>query len=268
MVHHVTPKIKSKTGEKIKPKLVLVGAGPGDPDLITMKGIQAIGKADAILYDALVNQQLLQYAKPSAKKIYVGKRKGQHSVTQEQINHLIVELAFTHGMVVRLKGGDPFVFGRGYEEIAYARTFNIQTEIIPGISSSTGVPASVGIPLTHRGMSESFWVLTGTSVTGKLARDIKLAVQSKATVLILMGIHKLHEIIEIYQEFGKTNLPVAIIQNGTLPEERIVTGTISTIEKSVKEKQIESPAIIMIGETVTFHPEFESANRYEKILSY
>ena len=174
------------SNNKIQPKLTLVGAGPGDPDLITVKAIQALGKADIILYDALVNKEILQYVAAGVKKIFVGKRSGKHSLKQEQINNLIVDLAFTYGNVVRLKGGDPFVFGRGYEEIEYADSFNIETEVIPGISSSVGVPGLAGIPVTHRGLSESFWVITGTTRTGELSRDIKLASQSTATVVILM----------------------------------------------------------------------------------
>lgn len=254
------------TTKKIHPKLTLVGAGPGDPDLITAKAINALGKADVVLYDALVNPLLLNYARPHIMKIFVGKQSGQHSLKQEQINNLIVDLAFSYGHVVRLKGGDPFVFGRGYEEIEYAQSFNIETEVIPGVSSSIGVPAKAGIPVTHRGISESFWVITGTTRTGELSRDIELAAKSTATVIILMGVNKLHNIVEVYQSHGKANLPVALIQNGTLPEEKIAVGTISTIEKIVKEKKIGTPAVIVIGEVVKLHPEFIQNEITEKYL--
>ncbi len=252
--------------QKIQPKLTLAGAGPGDPDLITAKAINALAKADVVLYDALVNPVLLNYTSPNVKKIFVGKRNGQHSLKQEQINNLIVDLAFTYGRVVRLKGGDPFVFGRGYEEIEYAESFNIETEVIPGISSSVGVPARAGIPVTHRGASESFWVITGTTKSGELSKDIALASQSTATVVILMGVNKLHEIVEVYKANGKQNLPIALIQNGTLPEEKIAVGTISTIEKIVREKQIGSPAVIVIGEVVKLHPEFIAEEIFEKYI--
>lgn len=255
-----------KTQNKIQPKLTLVGAGPGDPDLITVKAIQALGKADIILYDALVNKKLLQYASPDVKKIFVGKRSGQHSLKQEQINNLIVDFAFTYGNVVRLKGGDPFVFGRGFEEIEFAQSFNIETEVIPGISSSIGVVGFSGIPVTHRGVSESFWVITGTTRTGELSRDIQLASQSTATVVILMGVHKLHDIVEVYKSSGKENLPVAIIQNGTLPNEQIALGTISTIEEAARQKNIGSPAVIVAGEVVKLHPEFLAEEVIEKYL--
>lgn len=254
------------SNKKIQPKLTLAGAGPGDPELITAKAIRALGKADVILYDALVNPGLLKYASPNVKKIFVGKRNKQHSLKQDQINNLIVELAFSYGHVVRLKGGDPFVFGRGYEEIEYAQSFNIPTEVIPGISSAVGVPAIAGIPVTHRGLSESFWVITGTTRTGELSRNIKLAAQSTATVVILMGVHKLHKIIDVYKTAGKKDLPIAIIQNGTLQDEKIVVGTIATIEKISKEKHIGSPGLIVVGEVVKLHPEFISDEVIGKYL--
>jgi uroporphyrin-III C-methyltransferase len=252
---------------KIQPKLTLVGAGPGDPDLITVKAVQALGKADIILYDALVNKKILQYAAASVKKIFVGKRSGKHSLKQEQINNLIVDLAFTYGNVVRLKGGDPFVFGRGYEEIEYADSFNIETEVIPGISSSVGVPGLAGIPVTHRGLSESFWVITGTTRTGELSKDIKLASQSNATVVILMGVNKLHEIVQVYKDQGKGNIPIALIQNGTLPDERIAIGIINNIGDIVQDRHIGSPAVIVVGEVVRLHPEFVVNDVIEKHFS-
>ena len=252
---------------KIQPKLTLVGAGPGDPDLLTVKAVLALGKADIILYDALVNTKILQYAPPGVEKVFVGKRKGQHSLQQEEINQLIVDLAATYGNVVRLKGGDPFVFGRGYEEIEHARSFNIETEVIPGISSSIGVPALAGIPVTHRGLSESFWVITGTTRTGQLSHDIKLAAKSTATVVILMGVSKLHEIVEVYRSEGKEDLPVALIQNGSLPEERTAIGTVNTIEEIVTNKRIGSPAVIVAGEVVRLPPEFITEEVLEKYLS-
>ncbi|HET7818714.1 MAG TPA: uroporphyrinogen-III C-methyltransferase [Bacteroidia bacterium] len=242
--------------KKIQPKLTLAGAGPGDPDLITAKAIQAIGKADVILYDSLINPILLNYAPAGVKKIFVGKRNDQPSFKQEHINDLIVDLAFIYGHVVRLKGGDPFVFGRGYEEIEHARLFNIETEVIPGISSSTGVLALNGIPVTHRGLSESFWVVTGTTRTGELSNDIRLAAKSTATVVILMGIKKLHEIIEVYKSAGKSKIPIAIIQNGTLPNEKTIIGTIDTIAEIAQLNNIQSPAIIVVGEVVRLHYRF------------
>lgn len=231
------------------PKLTVVGAGPGDVELITLKAIKALETANVVLYDALVNEELLLYA-TKAECIFVGKRLGCHAYSQDQINDLIVAQAQRFGHVVRLKGGDPFVFGRGSEEIAFAQQFGIETAIVPGISSALGVPASNGISLTQRGISESFWVITGTTSDHKLSKDVTLASQSSATVVILMGMHKLNEIISIYQNNRTDNLPVAIIQNETKVNEIKVLGVINSIKGLVKEHQLSSPAIIIIGEVV------------------
>ena len=238
------------------PQLTLVGAGPGDVDLITVKGVEAIGSADVILYDALVNPELLKYAPIGTLKIFVGKRNNNHAYTQEQINALIIDLAFTHGHVVRLKGGDSFVFGRGYEELAHARLFNIETAVIPGISSSIAVPELQGIPVTNRGTSESFWVITGTKSNGQLSEDIKLAAKSTAAVVILMGLSKLKEIADVFIKEGKSDMAIALIQNGSLPSENIALGTIETIVEIAKEEKIGAPAIIVIGDVVILHEAF------------
>lgn len=246
-----------KNLKKIQPKLTLIGAGPGDPELITVKGITALAKAQAVLYDALVNPALLEFSPPDIPKIFVGKRKGEHSFTQNEINKLIVDLALTHGNAVRLKGGDSFVFGRGYEEIEYAEKNNILTEYIPGISSSISVPGLQGIPVTNRGTSESFWVITGTTSTGELSKDVGVAAQTTATVVILMGLSKLNEIVSLYKLNNKQDAAVAIIQNGSLPEEKIILGTIDTIEKIATEEKIGAPAIIVVGDVVKLHPDFQ-----------
>ncbi|WP_266365508.1 uroporphyrinogen-III C-methyltransferase [Tellurirhabdus rosea] len=229
-------------------KLTLVGAGPGDPDLITVKGIKALAQADVVMYDALVHPDLLEHCRPDALKVYVGKRRGAYSCVQEEINPLIVHYAQNYGHVVRLKGGDSFVFGRGYEELDYARQHGIDVDVVPGLSSSYAVPAAAGVPLTTRGLSESFWVVTGTTKDGAFSRDLHLAAQSTATVVILMGMHKLGQIAALFAEYGKSETPVAIVQNGTLPEQRSVFGTVSTIEEVVRESAIDNPAIIVIGE--------------------
>ena len=232
-----------------KARLTLVGAGPGDPELITVKGIKALRMADVVLYDALVSEELLEYAS-RAEKIFVGKRRGIHRFSQEEINALIVSKALESGHVVRLKGGDPFVFGRGSEEIDYTQSFGIPTDVIPGISSSLAVPSSMGIPLTKRGISESFWVITGCNTDRRLSEDIKVAAGSSATIVILMGMGKLGEIIKTFQDLGKGGIPAAVIQNGTLPEQCYGTGTIDTIQQEVREKKLSSPAVIVVGEVV------------------
>lgn len=239
-------------------KLTVVGAGPGDPELITLKAINAIKDANVILYDALINEVLLDYASPKTERIFVGKRKGCYAYQQNQINDLIVARAKSHGHVVRLKGGDPFIFGRGAEELDYAKQFGIETYMVPGISSALAVPAYQGIPLTKRGSSESFWVITGTTKSHQLSNDVKLAAKSTATVVILMGMGKLQEIVKVFSDEGKQNLPVAIIQNGTTKDEKFGVGTMETICNVVKERQLSSPAIIVIGEVVNQRSKLDS----------
>lgn len=241
----------------IKPKVTLVGAGPGDPELISLKGIKAIKSADVILYDALVDESLLDYASETCTKIYVGKRAEQLSTSQDQINQLLVDYALTHGHVVRLKGGDPFVFGRGGEELDFVNQYDIETAVVPGISSSVGLTGLQKIPLTYRGISESFWVITGSTTSGKLSDDLYAAVQTNATVVVLMGFGKLNEIVDLYKQHGKENLPIALIQNGSLPNEKIIIGTIADILDETQEKRIGVPAIIILGEVVSKHPNFK-----------
>ncbi len=238
-------------------KLTLVGAGPGDLELITVKGLNALRSAKVVLYDALVNPELLREAPQASLRIYVGKRKDKHALPQDSINKLIVEYALTIGNVVRLKGGDSFVFGRGYEEIAYARSFGIETEVVPGISSSISVPALQKIPVTSRGYSESFWVITGSNGKRELSNDLRTAAQTNATVVVLMGVSQLPAIIDIYKEAGKGDLPAAIIQNGSLPNEKYVVGTIAGIEELAQLNQIGAPAIIIIGKVVALHQDYK-----------
>ena len=237
------------------PKISLVGAGPGDPELITVKGLKVLQSADVVLYDALSNPALLAEASENALKIYVGKRANWHRYSQAEINLMLVQYAYAYGHVVRLKGGDPFIFGRGHEELEYIDAFGIQTEIIPGISSCYAVPELQQVPLTKRGISESFWVITGTTSSGALSNDIALAAQSTATVVILMGMKKLPQIVQLFQEQGKGETPVLVIQNGSLPNERKALGTINTIVEEVQKEGLATPAIIVIGSVVDLHPE-------------
>jgi len=235
----------------MKHLLSLVGGGPGDPELITLKAVSCLSMADVILYDALVNEQLLSYAKTSAITQFVGKRYGCHALSQQEINHLIIEMVHRYGHVVRLKGGDPFVFGRAQEEINAAREAGILEEVIPGISSALAVPAAQMIPLTCRGVNESFWVTTGTTQSGELSPDIALAAQSSATVIILMAMSKLGAIMEIFMQHGRGSTPVAIIQDGTTERERSVYGTVHDIEFKAQHAGLSNPAIIIVGEVVS-----------------
>jgi uroporphyrin-III C-methyltransferase len=243
----------TKTSKHIKARLTLVGAGPGDPDLITLKAIKALASADVILYDALANDILLEHAGQDSLKIFVGKRYGCHTLSQDEINILIGEYAFSHGHVVRLKGGDPFVFGRAQEEIDFARNLGIEVSIVPGISSAIAVPAMQMIPLTSRGVAESFWVTTGTTRSGDISSDIKLAAQSTATVIILMAMSKLEQIMDIFSSAGKTDTPVAIIQDGTTKQEKMVIGTVRDIHFRAAYAGISNPAIIVVGEVVNIN---------------
>ena len=238
-------------------RITLLGAGPGDPDLLTLKGVKAMQAADVVLYDALTNEALLAHAPVEAIRVYVGKRSGEHSYPQETINKLMIDYALNYGHVVRLKGGDPFVFGRGYEELDYAASYSIPVDVIPGISSSIGVPGLQQIPVTHRGMSESFWVITGTTTSGEVSNDIYQAAESNATVLVLMGLKKLTKIVEIFKAAGRSNLPAAVVQNGSSAEEKLVIGVVDTIESLVQQENVKAPALLIFGEVVSLHPSFK-----------
>lgn len=252
----------------ITPKITLVGAGPGDEELITLKGVKALENADVVLYDDLANRALLDYCPVGCLKIYVGKRVGRHSFRQEEINTLIVRLARRHGHVVRLKGGDPFVFGRGHEEAEHARQHGIACVVVPGVSSCLAVPALQGIPVTRRGVSESFWVITGTTRSGDLSDDLQLAALSDATVVVLMGMKKLGEICDLYTRLGRGYLPMAVIQNGTRANEICVVGQAWEMphlledfsrrsqETGISSSRLDGPAILVIGEVVALHPAY------------
>lgn len=249
---------------KNRGRLTVVGAGPGDIELITLKAIRTLESADVVLYDALVNEELLEFAK-NAELIFVGKRKGCYAYQQEQINELIVSRAKSAGHVVRLKGGDPFVFGRGSEEMEYAASHGLEVAMVPGISSSLSVPAYQNIPVTKRGSSESFWVITGTTKEHKLSADVALAAKSSATVVILMGMSKLPQIVELFKGEGKADMPIAIIQNGTRDNEKVGVATIDTIEDVVEKEKLSNPAIIIIGEVVNHRNALaEATSQYSK----
>lgn len=250
-----------------EPRITLVGAGPGDADLITIKGIKALKTADVVLYDALVNEELLEFAPEHAVKVYVGKRSGDHSFSQDNINKLMIDYAINYGHVVRLKGGDPFVFGRGYEELDHAASYSIPATVIPGISSAISVPGLQHIPVTHRGLSESFWVVTGTTSDGKVSNDLFEASRTNATIVVLMGLHKLAEITRIFKNEGKNRLPVAVVQSGSTENEKVAIGIIDTIVELVEEKQIASPALIVIGEVVSLHPSFQPIKEFYDIVA-
>ncbi|WP_174732481.1 uroporphyrinogen-III C-methyltransferase [Mesobacillus harenae] len=233
-------------------KVYLVGAGPGDPDLITVKALNCIKSADVILYDRLVNKSLLEEAKPDATLIYCGKLPNYHSMKQETINSLLVKYAKQGKTVTRLKGGDPFVFGRGAEEAEALAKNGIPFEIVPGITSGIAAPAYAGIPVTHRELGSSFAVVTGHGKKGSpdCANWQHLA-RSVDTLVIYMGVSNLKTICEKLVKNGKKcNTPVALIHWGTTAEQRTVIGTLSTIVEIGQKEKIENPSMIVIGEVV------------------
>lgn len=235
----------------IIPKISLVGAGPGDIELISVKGLNRLKKANVVLYDALVNEELLTYA-PTAKKIFVGKRLGFKAYEQEQINRLLVETANEFGHVVRLKGGDSFVFGRGMEEVLFAQKHRIATEVIPGISSSIAVPALANIPVTNRGVSNSFLVLSATLADGTLNPELEKAASLNGTIVILMGLSQLEKIAGLFRQQFKSDLPAAVICNGSLPDQEMIVGTVDTISGQYRKSGVKGPGVIVIGEVVSF----------------
>ncbi|MBL0744780.1 uroporphyrinogen-III C-methyltransferase [Chryseolinea lacunae] len=231
-------------------RIILLGAGPGDPELLSIKGMKALQQADVVLYDALVASEILDHTSPECKRVFVGKRKGKKEFSQEEINQLLVFYAGRYNCVVRLKGGDPFVFGRGHEELEYAAHRGLNVEIIPGISSALAAPAAVGIPVTKRGVNESFWVVTGTLASGEIGKDLFLAAQSSATVIVLMGMSHLAEIAALISRERSPHEPMAVIQQATWTGQQHVTGRAHTIVDDAARQGIGAPAVIVIGNVV------------------
>jgi len=233
-----------------EPALLIVGAGPGDPELITTKGLNAIRGANVILYDALVSPDLIKNAPPHCKLVFVGKRRGRKAFTQQEINRLLVFYAARYEHVVRLKGGDPFVFGRGHEEKEFAMKHGVRVGVIPGISSSYAAPSSAGIPITSRGVSESFWVVTGTVSSGEISKDLNIAAASSATIIVLMGLSHLAEVANIISMNRGVGEPMAVIQHASLPTQKVVVGTAKNIHAVSMNENISSPAVIIVGKVV------------------
>jgi uroporphyrin-III C-methyltransferase len=227
----------------------LVGAGPGDPELITVKGLKRLQQADVVVYDRLANPELLAEAPPHARRVYAGKRPGRPALRQEEINALLIRHARAGRAVVRLKGGDPFVFGRGGEEALACAAAGVPCEVIPGISSPVAVPGRAGIPLTHREIAGCFAVVTGHCVAED--RVDWQALSRIDTLVVLMGMERLAEIAALLQRHGRApQTPAAVIERGTLPEERILVGTLGNIAARADESNFTSPATVVIGEVV------------------
>ncbi len=229
----------------------LVGAGPGDPELITLRGLRTIRRADAVVYDRLIDSRLLDEARPGAELIYVGKRGGHFSFPQEEINRLLVRLARSGKTVVRLKGGDPFLFGRGAEEALHMRRHGVRCEVVPGVSSALAAPLSAGIPVTHRQLSSSVLILSGHQ-----ASDAENAVDWKAaastdTVVVLMPLGNLRRIVSSLVLHGRSlDTPAALVQSGTWMDQRQVVADLRTIVAEGEAAGIESPAILVVGKVV------------------
>ena len=246
-------------------KVYLVGAGPGDPELLTLKAVRCLRKADIVIYDRLINAAILEEVRSSAKLIFAGKGPGCHTMKQEQINALLITQAQLGRIVVRLKGGDPFVFGRGGEEALALHAVGVPFEIVPGISSAIAVPAYAGIPVTHREVASSFTVVTGHEDPRHASTvNWEALAALGGTLVFLMGVTKLSYITQRLAEGGlPTDTPAAVIQQGTVDQQRVVTGALATIAGQAEREHITSPAIVVVGAVVNLHETlawFESAH--------
>jgi uroporphyrin-III C-methyltransferase len=243
------------SGAKAVGTVYLVGAGPGDPGLLTLKAKALLDRADVVIYDALVSEDVLAMVHPGAKLINAGKRKGQHSLLQAETNQLMIDWARQASIVVRLKGGDPFIFGRGGEELADLVTAGIPVEVVPGVTSGIAAPAYAGIPLTHRDYSSSVVFVTGHEAAGKYRPEIdwqKIAIGAE-TIVIYMGIHNLETIVTQFCLAGlSVDTPIALVRWGTRPEQEELVATLGTVVAAVADRQFQAPAIAIVGAVVNF----------------
>lgn len=237
-------------------KVYLVGAGPGDPGLLTVKGKTILELADVVVYDALVSPEILNTINPQAEKINAGKRKGRHSLPQAETTELLRSKAETHAIVVRLKGGDPFVFGRGGEEMADLVRWGVGVEVVPGITSGIAAPAYAGIPVTHRQYNSSVTFVTGHEATEKYRPEVnwQAIAQGSETIVIYMGVHNLPQIIPQLLAGDMTpDTPIALIRWGTRPDQTQLVGTLETIVEQILTSEFQAPAIAVIGKVVDLH---------------
>ena len=237
-------------------KVYLIGGGPGDPELITVKAVRILGQADVILYDALVGPGIRQYFNPEAELIDVGKRADKHTVPQEEMNRMLVEQAKKHRIVARLKGGDPYVFGRGGEEAEELAKNNVEFEVIPGISSAIAAPAAASIPVTHRDLASSVTFITGHEdpTKGESALNFKSLAAMNGNLVILMGVSRLRDNVKALLDNGKAlDTPVAIVEKGTTSGQRVTVGTLATIVEIAEKRGVEAPAIVVVGDVVKMH---------------
>jgi uroporphyrin-III C-methyltransferase len=229
----------------------LVGAGPGDPELLTLKAARLIGEADVVVYDALVSREVMALIKPGAELIYAGKERGNHAIPQEHINLLLVRLAKEGKRVLRLKGGDPYTFGRGGEEVQTLAAHGVPFEVVPGVTAAAGVAAYAGIPLTHRDCAQACVFVTGNLKDGSMNLDWPGLARRRQTVVIYMGLHGLQVLCEKLVEHGlPPDWPAAIVQQGTTPQQRSVVGSLATLPQLAREAHLKAPTLIIVGEVV------------------
>jgi uroporphyrin-III C-methyltransferase/precorrin-2 dehydrogenase/sirohydrochlorin ferrochelatase len=229
----------------------LVGTGPGDPELLTVRAARLLQQADVVLYDNLVSAQVLALLPAGAERIYVGKRRNQHAVRQAQINERMAELARQGRQVLRLKGGDPFIFGRGGEELEYLVEAGVRCHVVPGITAATGVAAVAGIPLTHRGLAQSCTFVTGHLQDGSMDLDWPMLARPAQTVVVYMGLLGLPLLCERLVAHGRAaTTPAAIVQQGSLPGQRVVSGTLASLPGLVAAAGLHAPTLIIVGEVV------------------
>lgn len=230
-------------------KVALVGAGPGDPELLTLRAARCIAEADAIVYDQLVGDGILDLARPSALRIYAGKKAGNHALPQDEINRLLVDLAHRGLNVVRLKGGDPFVFGRGGEELEFLRSHDIPYEVVPGVTAALACAAHAGIPLTHRDHAQSVRLVTAHCQRSIDGLDWQALAQEKQTLAVYMGVAGLDTLRARLLSLGRSPAtPFALVENGSRPEQRVVTGTLADLPETARHHAVVSPALLILGE--------------------
>jgi len=231
-----------------------VGAGPGDPELLTLRAVRLLEKADVVVYDHLVSSAVLDFVSPTAQRIFAGKRRNEHTMRQEQINTLLVQLAQEGKQVVRLKGGDPFIFGRGGEELQTLAAHGVAFEVVPGITAASGVSSYAGIPLTHRDYAQSCIFVTGHLKDGSADLDWPSLVRPHQTVVIYMGLGGLPEICrQMILHGAPPDLPIAVVQDGSIATQRVVTGTLANMPERVAQAKLRSPCLTLIGEVVKLH---------------
>ena len=259
--------------EDVKPtqpvgEVYIVGAGPGDPELLTFKALRLMQQADIVYYDALVSPQVLDLCRRDADKVFVGKKRSNHAVAQLGINELLVNEAKKGRRVVRLKGGDPFIFGRGGEEIESLRAHNIPYQVVPGITAANAAASYAGIPLTHRDHSQSVRFVTGFLKAGAPNNNFKSFLNTDETVVFYMGLHSLARLTEGLIEAGRSSeTPIAIVSNASMPNQQVLTGTLATIAELQEKEQLLTPALLIMGDVVALHDDLAWYNLHNKSVN-